>query len=53
MAESPEQKALRRQLGKHKMGKSCLYFRQLDDLDQDVFTELVSNSVADLRRRYG
>jgi hypothetical protein len=53
MAEDAEQKTLRRKLGKHRMGKSCLYFRQLADLDTSVLRQLVSNSIADLRRRYG
>lgn len=51
MAGSDEQKALRRKLGKHRMGKSCLYFRQLADLDESVLEQLVENSVADLRQR--
>lgn len=53
MAEDAEQKALRRKLGTHRMGKSCLYFRQLADLDTSVLRQLVSNSIADLHRRYG
>lgn len=40
-------------LGKHKMGKSCLYFRQLADLDLAVLEELVANSMASVRRKYG
>jgi hypothetical protein len=34
------------------MGKSCLYFRRLADLDANVLEALVAASVADLRRRY-
>jgi len=40
-------------LGKHKMGKSCLYFRQLADVDLAVLEELVINSVASVRQKYG
>ena len=40
-------------LGKHKLGKSCLYFRQLADLDAKVLETLVVQSVAALRKRYG
>lgn len=40
-------------LGKHKMGKSCLYFRQLADLDLAVLEELVANSIASVRQKYG
>jgi hypothetical protein len=40
-------------LGEHKMGMSCLYFKRLVDLDKSVLKQLVANSVADVRRRYG
>ena len=53
LAESDEQRRLLSKLGKHKMGKSCLYFRQLSDLDYSVLEELVAYSVADVKRRYG
>ena len=49
----PEQEALRARLGKHKMGKSCLYFKRLADLDNEALAQLVANSVAEVRRRYG
>ena len=52
MPEGQEQKSLLRKLGKHKMGKSCLYFKQLADLDKSVLEQLVVGSVAKLRRRY-
>ena len=42
--EAPEQKSLLSKLGKHKMGKSCLYFRQLADLDMAVLEKLVVGS---------
>ncbi len=48
-----EQKSLRSKLGPHKMGKSCLYFKRLADLDRSVLQELVAASVAEVRRRYG
>lgn len=32
-------------LGKHSTGKSCLYIKKLEDVDQDVLRELVSKSV--------
>ena len=52
MAEGKTQQSLLSRLGKHSMGKSCLYFRQLSDLDISVLEKLVMNSVADLKRRY-
>lgn len=53
MAEGPEGKALRSKLGKHKMGKSCLYFKQLADLDKSVLEKLVAGSIDGIRQRYG
>ena len=53
MAESDTQKALLARLGKHKMGKSCLYFKQLADVDKSVLEQLVAGSVADVKQRYG
>ena len=41
------------QLGRHKMGKACLYVRQLRDVDLKVLEQLVVGSVAEMRRRYG
>jgi len=35
------------------MGKVCLYFRQLADLDKSVLEQLVIGSIAEMRRRYG
>jgi hypothetical protein len=52
-AESETQKTLLAQLGKHKMGKSCLYFKQLADLDKSVLQQLVAGSIAEVRQRYG
>ena len=50
--DSPEQQARLATLGKHSMGKSCLYFRRLADLDAKVLEALISNCVAQTRRRY-
>jgi hypothetical protein len=52
LAEEDEQKSLLSKLGPHKMGKSCLYFKRLADLDRPVLEKLVVRSVADVRRRY-
>ena len=51
-AEDAEQQALLSRLGKHRMGKSCLYFRRLADLDAKVLESLVAGSVAELKRRH-
>ena len=48
-----EQEALLSKLGKHKMGKSCLYFKRLADLDKAILEALVANSVLEVTRRLG
>lgn len=53
LAEGDTQKALLSRLGKHRMGKVCLYFKRLADLDKSVLERLVVNSIAELRRLYG
>ena len=53
MAEGEKQRSLLSKLGKHRMGKSCLYFKQLADLDRSALEKLVVGSIADVRRRYG
>ncbi|MFM7522087.1 MAG: DUF1801 domain-containing protein [Planctomycetota bacterium] len=52
VAESQEQRALLARLGKHKMGKACLYFKRLADLDVEVLENLVSASMAEIKRRH-
>jgi hypothetical protein len=50
--EGPEQRSLLSKLGKHKMGKACLYFKQLADLDKSVLEKLVVGSIKEARRRH-
>jgi hypothetical protein len=51
--EGQKQKALLRKLGKHKMTKTCMHFRQLADIDKAVLEKLVLGSIAEVRERYG
>lgn len=51
--DDPGQAELLTTLGKHKMGKSCLYFKRLADLDVKVLEALIALSVAEVKRRYG
>jgi len=37
-------------LGKHKLGKSCLYVNKLADIDLDVLSELIRAGLEDLGR---
>jgi Domain of unknown function (DU1801) len=39
-------------LGKHSLGKSCLYLNKLDDIDLDVLAELITAGIADLAKKY-
>jgi hypothetical protein len=38
-------------LGKHSTGKSCLYIKKLEDVDNDVLEELISQSIVSVERR--
>tara|TARA_Y100001963_G_scaffold157876_1_gene255515 strand:+ start:1511 stop:1927 length:417 start_codon:yes stop_codon:yes gene_type:complete len=53
IVEGAEQEALLKQLGKHKMGKSCLYIKRLADIDVKILEQLVIGSLAQLKARYG
>lgn len=44
--------ALLAKLGKHRMGKACLYVKRLSDIDMVVLRELAEISVATLRAAY-
>jgi len=39
-------------LGKHRLGKSCLYINKLADVDLDVLEEIVAGGVARMRENY-
>lgn len=52
LAESDQQQLLLAALGKHKMGKACLYIKRLADLDFTVLKQLAVNSVVEIQRRY-
>jgi hypothetical protein len=52
-AEGEQQEALLSRLGKHKMGKACLYFKRLSDLDKPVLEQLIAGSIAEIKRRHG
>jgi hypothetical protein len=39
-------------LGKHRIGKSCLYVNKLADVDLDVLEEIVATGVEEMRDRY-
>ena len=39
-------------LGRHRLGKSCLYIKRLADIDLEVLRELVTRSVEAIREKY-
>lgn len=39
-------------LGKHRLGKSCLYLNKLPDIDMEVLAELIRAGLDDLGRRW-
>ncbi|MBU1174019.1 MAG: DUF1801 domain-containing protein [Alphaproteobacteria bacterium] len=52
ISNEPGFAALLQRLGPHRMGKSCLYLRNLDRIDMNVLEELARRSIAALRARY-
>lgn len=52
IADDPSLAPLFVRLGKHRRGKSCLYFKRLADLDVEVLERLIAASVAEVKRRY-
>ena len=53
VASFPGQEELLSKLGKHKMGKGCLYIRKLSEVNLNVLEQLVAGSVAERQRHYG
>ena len=39
-------------LGKHKLGKSCLYIKRLSDVDEDVLREMIQKDLDIMDERY-
>jgi hypothetical protein len=48
-----QQKELLRKLGKHKLGKCCLYVRRLADVDMQVMQRLISICARETRKNPG
>jgi len=48
-----EYDGLLKKLGKHTIGKSCLYIKKLEDVDQKVLKELVTKSVKKMKKSHG
>ncbi len=52
MSGFSEYEALLERLGKYKTGKSCLYIKKLADIDRDVLTELMRQSLIYMKKQY-
>ena len=39
------------ELGKHKTGKGCLYFKRLSDVNEEVLEKLIEKSVENIRKK--
>lgn len=52
IAEGTEQLTLLERLGPHRMGKACLYFKGLAQVDISVLEALIRDSLAELARRF-
>ncbi len=47
-----DQQALLDRLGPHKMGKACLYVKNLEQINLSVLEELMAKSIAATKARY-
>lgn len=45
-----QHRELLQRLGRHKVGKACLYLKRLDDVDQAALRELIRRSVEEVAR---
>jgi hypothetical protein len=52
MTGFPQHEELMARLGRHTIGKSCLYLRSLDDVDLRVLGELIRRSYEQMRATY-
>lgn len=44
--------ALMKRLGPHKLGKSCLYLKNLEGIDRKILKKLIKEGVADLKKTH-
>lgn len=52
MAGFSQYEHLLAKLGKHKIGKGCLYVKKLDDIDRSVLKTLIKSSIETIRVKY-
>jgi nucleoid DNA-binding protein len=51
-ASFPRREDLYTKLGKHKLGKACLYIRKLGEVDLDILAQLIKGSFDERKRRH-
>lgn len=51
--ESEKQQEMIKDLGKIKMGKACIYFKKLDDLNLEVLENLIQDSLKSTKEKWG
>ena len=52
MAGFKEYDALLQKLGKHKIGKSCLYIKSLDQVNKDILKQMITLSYQNMQEKY-
>ncbi len=50
MSGFPKDDALLKKLGKYKTGKSCLYIKRLEDVDEAILRKLIARSIRKMAR---
>lgn len=50
---NPDHEYLLNDLGKYKIGKSCIYIKKLSDINQDALRRLVRATIGFLEEKYG
>jgi hypothetical protein len=48
----PKRDELLKKLGKHKVGKACLYFKKLEDIDVAVMEKMIVASIKQNKKEY-
>lgn len=52
-SDCADQNELLEDLGKFKMGKSCIYVKKLSDINLDVLKKLIASTISFLESKYG
>ena len=52
MGDFPGRAELLARLGKHKTGKGCLYLRRLSDVDPEILSQMVIQSISAMKKKH-